>query len=110
MSGYQIISLRDTPFVTGGATMMLDGIYDQIESNNRKPILLDGIVIDGIEKNAVYTQVTVDGSNFVFNVYGKIITITDTDAVSVTEPVDDSVGDDTGAGDDTDGGDGTDDI
>lgn len=85
MSGYQIISLRNTPFVTGGATMMLDGIYDQIESNNRKPILLDGIVIDSIEKPAVYTEAIINESNFEFYVYGKKITITDTDAVSVTE-------------------------
>ena len=99
MSGYQIISLRDTPFVTGGSTMMLDGIYDQIESNNRKPILLDGIVIDGIEKNAVYTQVTVNGSNFEFNVYGKTITITDTDAVSVTETSDAAADEGTDVGD-----------
>lgn len=83
MSGYQIISLRETPFVTGGSTMMLDGIYDQIESNNRKPILLDGIVIDNIERNAVFTQANINGSNYEFNVYGKKIIITDTDAVSV---------------------------
>lgn len=83
MSGYQIINLKNTPFVTGGATMMLDGIYDQIEGNNMKPILLDGIVIDGVEKPAVYAEANISGSNYVFNVYGKIITITDTDAVSV---------------------------
>ena len=83
MSGYQIINLRDTPFTTGGATMMLEGIYDQIESNNRKPILLDGIVIDNIERNAVFTQANINGSNYEFNVYGKKIIITDTDAVSV---------------------------
>lgn len=97
--GYQIISLRDIPFITGGATMMLDGIYDQIESNNRKPILLDGIVIDGIEKNAVFTQVNINGSNFEFNVYGKTITITDTDAVSVTETTDAGAGEGTDVGD-----------
>lgn len=99
MSGYQIISMRDTPFETGGATMMLDGIYDQIESNNRKPILLDGIVIDGIERNAVYTQVIVNGSNFEFNVYGKKIIITDTDAVSVTATTDAGAGAGTDVGD-----------
>lgn len=83
MSGYQTISLRNIPFETSGATMMLEGIYDQIEGNNRKPILLDGIVIDDIERNAVFTQAVVNGSNFEFNVYGKKIIITDTDAVSV---------------------------
>lgn len=63
--------------------MMLDGIYDKIEGNNMKPILLDGIVIDGVEKPAVYTEAIVSGSNYVFKVYGKTITITDTDAVNV---------------------------
>lgn len=99
MSGYQIISLRDTPFITGGATMMLDGIYDQIESNNRKPILLDGIVIDGVERNAVFTQANLNGSNYEFNVYGKKITITDTDTVSVTATTDAGAGSGTDVGD-----------
>lgn len=92
MSGYQIINLRNTPFETNGATMMLDGIYDQIEGNNRKPILLDGIVIDDIEYPAIYAQRKIVGSAFVFDVYGKRITIEDTDAVSVTNTTDAGAG------------------
>lgn len=92
MSGYQIISLRNTLLYTGGATMMLDGIYDQIESNNRKPILLDDIIIDDIERPAVYACRKIVGDAFVFDIYGKRLTITDTDAVSVTNTSDTGVG------------------
>ena len=99
MSGYQIISLNNTPFETGGATMMLEGIYDKIEANNGKPILLDGIVIDGVEKPAVYAERNTNGSNFVFDVYGVRITITDTDAVSVTATTDAGAGGGTDVGD-----------
>lgn len=99
MSGYQIISLRDTPFYTNGATMMLDGIYEQIENNNRKPILLDGIVIDDIERPAIYADRQIVGTSFVFDVYGKRITITDTDAVSVSNTTDAGAGSGTVEGD-----------
>ena len=81
--GYKIIDFKDTPFVTGGATMMIEGIYDTVEASYRKPLLLSGLTIDGIERNDVYATPTLSGSNYVFTAYGKTITITDTDAVSV---------------------------
>lgn len=92
MSGYQIISLKDVPFETNGETMMIEGIHEQIESNNRKPIMLDGIVIDGVERPAVYAERKTVGGAFVFDVYGKRITIEDTDAVSVTNTTDAGAG------------------
>lgn len=84
--GYKIIDFKDTLFTTGGATMMIDGIYDTIEASYRKPLLLSGLNIDGTECNDVYATPTVSGTNYVFTAYGKTITIQDTDAVTVTEP------------------------
>lgn len=82
--GYKIIDFKDTPFITGGATMMIEGIYDTVEASYRKPLLLSGLNIDGTEHSDVYATPALSGSNFVFTAYGKIITIQDTDAVSVT--------------------------
>ena len=81
--GYKIIDFKDKPFVTGGATMTVEGIYDTIEVSYRKPLLLSGLNIDGIERNDIYAMPTLSGSNYVFTAYGKTITITDADAVSV---------------------------
>lgn len=83
--GYKLIDFKDTPFEVGGATMMIDGIYDSIEGSYRKPLLVTGLVMDGRECNDVYVTPQMEGSTFVFTVYGKICTITDTDAVMIAE-------------------------
>ena len=69
--GYVIISLND------------EDIYDKIERNLYKPILLTDIVIDGIEKNDVFTTAYVEGTNIVFkDIYDKDITISDNNSVT----------------------------
>lgn len=79
--GYQIIDLKGVNHTTG-VGMVHEGIYDDIEST-RKVILLSGLVVDDIEYRDVFVEVNVDESNFVISVYGKTITITDTDVVTV---------------------------
>lgn len=70
--GYVIISLND------------EFIYDKIERNLYKPILLTDIVINGIEKNDVFTTAYVEGNNIVFkDIYDKDITISDDNSVSI---------------------------
>lgn len=81
--GYKIIDFKDTPFETGGATMIIEGIYDTVEASYRKPLLLSGLTIDGIERNDVFATPTLSGSNYVFNVYGKTIVISDVDGVNI---------------------------
>lgn len=81
--GYKIIDFKDTPLTTGGEATTIAGIYGSIEGSYRKPLLLSGLTIDGIERNDVYAPATVSGSNFVFTAYGKTITITGADAVTV---------------------------
>lgn len=81
--GYKIIDFKETPFVTGGSPITVDGIYYTVEASYRKPLLLSGINIDGIGRNDVYALPTLSGSNYVFIAYGKTITITNKDEVSV---------------------------
>lgn len=82
--GYKIIDFNDAPFVTGGSTITINGIYDAVKGSYRKPLLLSGLNIDGTDRNDVYATPTISGSNYVFTAYGKTITITNADAVSVT--------------------------
>lgn len=70
--GYIIISLND------------ENIYEKIERNLYKPILLTDIVIDEIEKNDVFTTAYVEGNNIVFkDIYDKDIIISDNNSVSI---------------------------
>lgn len=79
--GYQIIDLKNNDLLSLSS---LAGIYDAIEGNYRKAILLSGIVISGVEKSDIFTIPEVSGSSFVLrNVYGYDVTIADDDSISV---------------------------
>lgn len=68
--GYAIISLKSPT------------IYEDIETNLYKPILLTDIVIDDIEKNDVFSMVRVEDTTLIFdNIYGKQISINDDNVV-----------------------------
>ena len=70
--GYVIISLND------------EDIYEKIERNLYKPILLTDIVINGVEKNDVFTTAYVEGTNIVFkDIYDKDIIISDDNSVTI---------------------------
>ena len=70
--GYVIISLND------------EDIYEKRERNLDKPILLTDIVINGIEKNDVFTTAYVEGTNIVFkDIYDKDITIGNDNSVTI---------------------------
>lgn len=81
--GYKIIDFNEAPLKTSGGTIMIEGIHNTVEASYRKPLLLSGLNIDGVEYNDVYVDPSISGSNYVFTAYGKTITITDADAVSV---------------------------
>lgn len=83
-SGYKIIDLHDTQF-TSGVTMMLEGIHDAIEGSYRKPILLSGLTVAGVEYADAYVAVTTNESAFMIDIYGFTIKIESTDAVTVTK-------------------------
>lgn len=81
IGGYQIIDLKNNDLLSLSS---LAGIYDAIEGNYRKPILLEGIVISNVEKASIYVIPELSGSSYVLrNVYGYDVTIADDDTISV---------------------------
>lgn len=80
--GYKIIDLKNVDLTT--ENLKIDGIYNAIESNHRKAIMLSGIVIDGVEKDDCYVTLKIDSGNYVIeNVYGRTLTINDEDEISI---------------------------
>lgn len=82
--GYQIIDLHDTNFTAGGAAMMIDGIHEKIEGSYRKPILMSGLTIGGVEYPDAYVEMKVNESAYTTTAYGYDIKIENTDAVTIT--------------------------
>ena len=90
IGGYQIINLNDENHSLGKG-MVHEGIYEKIEGT-RKPILLSGIVVAGVEYHDTYIFPTVNGSSYVA-VVGRNptantelhINIEDTDVVTFTQ-------------------------
>lgn len=81
--GYQIIDFKNKN-ITIDVGMLYDGIYDTLEAT-KKAILVTGIVIDDKEYNDTFIDLHVEGSMYVGTIYGKNITIQDTDVVTITE-------------------------
>lgn len=77
--GYKIIDLKGNDLTS---TSTIDGIYESIEGNYRKALLLSGIVIDDVEKDDTFVTANVTGDNYVIIAYGRTITITPDDEVS----------------------------
>lgn len=81
LGGYQIIDFKDTNLVSGNGKTV-NGVYEALEGTYRKPILITGLTIDGVEQNDVFVQVTVaDGSFKIELVQGSLV-ITDDDTIS----------------------------
>lgn len=82
--GYQIIDLKNKK-LTSATGMVYDGIYDKIEGT-RKAILISGLNVGGTEYHDTFVELTVDGTDYKGTIYGKTITISDKDVVTVTNP------------------------
>ena len=80
--GYKIINLNDTEINTTNGTTIA-GIYESIENNYRKPLMLSGIVIESVEKPDTYIEVTSAENSFTFTAYGKTYTVTNNDLVKI---------------------------
>lgn len=79
--GYLIIDLKNNDLMDSPT---IEGIYDLIEGNYGKSILLSGIMISNVEKADVFTKPDVSSSTFVFkNVYGYDISVNDEDEVTI---------------------------
>lgn len=83
--GYKIINLADVSL--NGTAKKVEGVHAAIEHSYRKPLLLSGIVIDGVEKNDAFVTVSVSSGSYVIKVYGGTITITAYDMVTYAADV-----------------------
>lgn len=81
--GYQILDLKNTNFALGTGAVV-SGVYGKI-AGTKKPILVSGIVIAGTEYHDTYVDFTINNTAFEGIIYGKKITIANTDTVTISE-------------------------
>ena len=81
--GYQILDLKNTNFALGTGAVVA-GAYSKI-AGTKKPILVSGIMIAGTEYHDTYVDFTVVSTAFEGTIYGKKISIANTDTVTISE-------------------------
>lgn len=82
--GYKIIDFHNVNLVTGAESpVTVSGIYASIENNYRKALMFSGIEIDGVEQPNCYASVTHGENAYTVTLYGKTVTISNTDTVSI---------------------------
>lgn len=93
MSGYKIIDLKNKNLVVDGSPVYIPGVYNAIEESYRKPTMVSGIVIGGVEKNARYVVFGADSDSFRggmgYSTDGDVmgIVVTNADMVSITSTI-----------------------
>lgn len=60
--GYIIIDFKNTNLTTEG--VIIDGIYERLEANHRKAILLSNGVVNGTERADCFAFATVSGTDY----------------------------------------------
>lgn len=80
--GYKIVNFKGENITTENGAE-ISGIYESLENNYHKPILISGIVVDGTEYNDTFVEVTVSGTDYAFSAYGKTFTVTNADKITV---------------------------
>lgn len=82
--GYKIIDLQGQN-ISKDTTATVDGVYELLEANYRKPVLLSGLVVDGVERDDVFVAAQMSGTNYVIEgLYGNRVTIAEDDSISAT--------------------------
>lgn len=80
--GYQIVNCGNTAIATGTA-VTITGVHEAIEGAYRKPLLLSGVVLDGVEHGDVWIEPTNADGTYTFSAYGHNWTVTAADEVTV---------------------------
>lgn len=80
--GYKAVSLKNVN-LTSAEAQTVNGIFESLETTYSKPILLTDIIIDGVEKNATFIELIPSSGNLTFTIYGRNITVTEDDSVSI---------------------------
>lgn len=84
--GYHILSLKNINIIPSGDSVIVPGIYESLEGNYRKPILLSGIVLSGVERSDRYVEFVMSGTSYL-----GYIAISDAGNLTITIADDDSV-------------------
>lgn len=82
--GYKIINLADNNLTIDGDVVNIPGIYDSVENNYRKVLLLSGVVIDGIEKPDAFVTFVTDAGNYETTFESVKITISNDDNITIS--------------------------
>ena len=80
--GYQILDLKNKSFALGTGAVVA-GAFETIRGT-KKPILVSGIVIAGTDYHDTYVDFTVNNTAFEGTIYGKKITIANTDTITIS--------------------------
>lgn len=81
--GYQIVDLNKTA-LTAGTESTIAGVYEHLEGNFGKAVMLTGLVIGATEYPAAFITPVLSGTSFLFNVYGYDFVVADDDGVTAT--------------------------
>ena len=84
MSGYKLINFKNIDLKTTVATEIA-GVYKSIESNYRKPLILEGVVLDGVEVIDKWVNAELGVNKFTFTIPEGTIEVTNTDKVTYTK-------------------------
>lgn len=81
--GYKIIDFQDVN-LTSDAGVTVVGTYEAIEGSHRKPLLISGITIDGVEKNDCFVSCTSAENSYSFTLYGRTVTVSNADQITIS--------------------------
>lgn len=81
--GYQIVDFKNVSLTAGDETTVA-GVYEAIEGNYNKRLVVSGIVIGSTEYDDVTVDVVVVGTDFVFRAYGYKFVVASGDGVTVS--------------------------
>lgn len=79
--GYHIVDFNNTALSAESAT--ISGIFESIEGSLTKPILISGVILDGVEQRDCFVVPGFADGSYTISAYGKTITITSDDSVTI---------------------------
>ena len=80
--GYVMIDFKDIDITT--VPKKIDGVYNKIENSYRKAIMLNNLIINGVEKNDAFAEPILESSKYQFKVYKGTIEVTSENQVKFT--------------------------
>lgn len=80
--GYHILNLGDNN-LTAEAGATITGAYSSIEGSYRKPVLLSGVTISGVEKRDCFVCPELSGDSYTFTAHGYTFSVSSADEVTI---------------------------